>query len=126
MPKPTTLAKLILAIMVLGVLCFLGYWQAWRRGFVIASADGGYRTRYFIREIPFSTDPFSMILGLNDSYLYRMEIWGFPHCMTDCKTSSGDSYRARTARIDYTPTRSTFYLDDMPWMSHTPVDGWTR
>jgi hypothetical protein len=56
----------------------LWYWQAWRRGFVIASSDGGYRTRYFIREIPFSTDPFSMLLGLNDSYLYRMEIWQIP------------------------------------------------
>jgi hypothetical protein len=108
------------------VILFFGYWFAWSRGFVIASANGTYHDRYFIREIPISTDLLSMVLGLNDSYLYRMEVWRFPHCITDCKTSSGDSYRAKTAWIDLTPERCTFYLDDEPWMAITSHGDWTR
>ena len=126
MPKQITPTRLVLAAALAVLVLFFGYWFAWRRGFVIASANGPYHDSYFIREIPFSTDPLSMVLGLNDSYLYRMEVWRFSHCLTDCKTSSGDSYRAKAARIDLTPERCTFYLDDTPWMAITPNGDWTH
>jgi hypothetical protein len=126
MPKLLTPRRIIFLSTAAIILSFVGYWLAWRRGFIIAEAHGRYYDRYFIREIPTSTDMLSMILSLNDSPLYRMEVWRFSHCITDCKTVSGESYRATTARIDLTPERCTFYLDDTPWMTFTSHGEWKR
>jgi hypothetical protein len=124
MPKRNTPKNLLLLVAAVIVFSFVAYWLAWRHGIVIASVNGTYHDRYCIREIPTSTDMLSMIFGLNDSPLYRMEVWRFSHCITDCKTSSGDSYRAKTARIDLSPERCTFYLDDTPWMTFTAHGEW--
>jgi hypothetical protein len=116
------------AIIAAGLLCLLGYWQAWRRGFVIASADGAQRTRYLIREIPSRPNPFPVIFGFDPVYIYRMEVWRYPHCMTHCTTTfSYDSFfRARKPGVDYTPGSVTFYLNDEIRLSYTREGEWIR
>ena len=59
-------------------------------------------------------------------YSYRMEYWRWPHFIHDCRSFAGDSYRARSARIDYTPERCVFYLDDAPQMTLSSGGEWTR
>ena len=58
----------------------------------------------------------------SSGYIYRMERWEWPHIMTNCIMYSGSSYRAQTARIDYTPERTIFHLDNIPGIVLT-LDG---
>ncbi len=57
-------------------------------------------------------------------YIYRFELWGWPHIMTNCMMYSGDSYRAQSVRIDCTPERTIFHLDDLPGIVLTPDGQW--
>ena len=116
----------IIALFVAGLLLsFAAYWWSWSRGFAIASASGVAGKRFIVREIPHATGLLSMFFGTTD-YAYRMEYWRWPHFIHDCRTFSGESYRAKTARIDATPERCIFYLDDTPYMALTAAGEWAR
>jgi hypothetical protein len=115
----------LLVVVVLALL-FVGLrWWTWSGGRILASVDTGGGGPVVIREIPYTTN---VIYWLSDAsgYIYRMELWRWPHIMTDCKTFSEDSYRAKSARIDYNSTRSIFYFDDRPGITLTARDEWTR
>ena len=120
--KKSTIAFLIVVVTVL----FGGMrWWSWSHGRVLASVEIRPGGRAVIREIPYTTN---VIYWLSDSsgYIYRMELWRWPHIMTDCKTFSEDSYRAKSVRIDHTPERCVFYFDDRPSMTLTARGDWTR
>ena len=116
--------RIVLAVASAALLAFAGYWAGWSDGFVLARVTVTNREWYVVREIPPSPDIFSMVLGLNDSYFYRMEVCRFSPCMTDCKTFVEGSYRAGSARIDHTPERTTFFLDDTPRVTFSARGEW--
>jgi hypothetical protein len=118
--------RIVLAVASAALLAFAGYWAAWSDGFVLARVTITNREWYVVREIPPSPDMLSMVLGLNDSYFYRMEVCHFSPCMTDCKTFIGHSYRANSARINHTPERTTFFLDDTPCMTFSARGEWKQ
>ena len=113
MPKAIRPRTLLLSLSLGLLLSFVAYWWAWSRGFVIASADGRAGSRYVIREVPHATGLVTMLFGLTD-YSYRMEYWRWSHFIHDCRSFAGDSYRAQSARIELSPERCIFYLDDTP------------
>jgi len=116
--------RIVLAVALAAIFALVGYWTAWSHGFVVARVTITNREWYVIREIPPSPDMPSMVLGLNDSYFYRIEVCHFSPCKTDCKTFVEDSYRAGSARIDHTPERTTFFLDDTPRVTFSARGEW--
>lgn len=116
------------ALLLIGLLALLfGAWRwwSWGHGRELASFDTSHRSRVVIREIPYNTNPLEWIFD-SSGYIYRFELWEWPHIMTNCMMYSGDSYRAQSARIDYTPDRTIFRLDNSPGMVLTPDRRWTR
>lgn len=120
--KKSSVALLVLVILAL--LFGAVRWWTWGRGRVLASVDTDKRGRVVVREIPYNTNPLEWMFDASD-YIYRFEFWGWPHIMTNCTMHSGDSYRAQSARIDYTPERTIFHLDDLPGIVLTSDGQWS-
>ena len=114
-------------LLIIGLVAlFIGWrWWGWAHGRIVATADvRANSARAVIREFPTTASPIDWVFDTS-GYVYRLEVWRWPHFMTDCITYSEDSFRARTARIDYTRERTTFYLDDRV-VAVLTFQGWKR
>lgn len=112
-------------------ILYFSLWCLWRNGVQMSSSNWGIdpvKSKIIIRKIPSSAPLWALPLSFlpDDHPRYRCEFYRFSSpLLFSAQTYQGESFTARTARIDWNSTGvATVFLDNNPVLKCNPQGYW--